>query len=42
MIIGSFGAGLIYIYKHMYGSAIYWITAALLNISVTYLIKRFG
>jgi len=42
MIVESIGASIIFLLAKMYGSSIYWLSAAILNISVVFLIKKFG
>jgi len=42
MIVLSIGASIVCLIAKQYGSSIYWASAALLNISVVYLIKEFG
>jgi hypothetical protein len=42
LILESFAAGIVYCFKKEYGSGVYWITAGILNLAVTFLIKKFG
>lgn len=42
IVIESILAGIIYAINHKWGSALYWISAALLNISAIWLIKKAG
>ena len=42
IIIEFFIAGVIYLLNGKYGSALYWITAGILNIAVTFLMKKYG
>ena len=42
IMIESFLASIILVVSHKYGSALYWGAAGLLNMSVIFLIKKFG
>ena len=42
IVIESVFAGIIYVFDKKWGSAIYWFSAALLNISAIWLIKEAG
>ncbi len=42
IMVESYLAGLVYLYYHMWGSALYWCSAGTINLAVIFFIKRFG